>query len=82
MKTELTIEESLKREKGMIFPSDMSERTLLAVSHSRLSGENCGYSRKVYFGRGLPGMWFSGSHKTLVLLELRTTDKMAGNLKF
>nr|DAP98242.1 MAG TPA: PROTEIN/RNA Complex, archaeal, ribosomal, 50S, protein.0A [Caudoviricetes sp.] len=35
MKTELTIEESLKREKGMIFPSDMSERTLLAVSHSR-----------------------------------------------
>ena len=34
MKTELTIEESLKREKGKIFPSDMSEHTLLAVAHS------------------------------------------------
>lgn len=28
MKTELTIEESLKREKERIFPSDMSEHTL------------------------------------------------------
>lgn len=35
MKTELTIEESLKREKERIFPSDMSEHTLLAVSRSR-----------------------------------------------
>ena len=35
MKTELTIEESLKREKGMIFPQDFSEKTLLAVAHSR-----------------------------------------------
>lgn len=34
MKTELTIEESLEREKSMIFPSDMSEHTLLAVVHS------------------------------------------------
>lgn len=34
MKTELTIEESLKREKGMIFPQDFSEKTLLAVSHN------------------------------------------------
>ena len=34
MKTELTIEESLKREKGMIFPQDFSEKTLLAVAHS------------------------------------------------
>ena len=37
MKTELTIEESLKREKGMIFPQDFSEKTLLAVTHS----QNC-----------------------------------------
>lgn len=35
MKTELTMEESLRREKGMIFPQDFSERTLLAVAHSR-----------------------------------------------
>lgn len=35
MKTELTMEESLKRENGMIFPSDMSEHILLAVAHSR-----------------------------------------------
>ena len=35
MKTELTMEESLKREKGMIFPQDFSEKTLLAVAHSR-----------------------------------------------
>lgn len=35
MKTELTMEESLKREKGMIFPQDFSERTLFAVAHSR-----------------------------------------------
>ena len=35
MKTELTIEESLKREEERIFPSDMSEQTLLAVVHSR-----------------------------------------------
>lgn len=34
MKTELTIEESLKREEKMIFVSDMSEHTLLAKSHS------------------------------------------------
>lgn len=31
----LTIEESLKREKGMIFPQDFSEKTVLAVAHSR-----------------------------------------------
>lgn len=35
MKTMLTIEESLRREKGMIFPQDFSEKTVLAVSHSR-----------------------------------------------
>lgn len=35
MKTELTMEESLKREKGMIFPQDFSEKTLLSVAHSR-----------------------------------------------
>ena len=35
MKTELTMEESLNREKGMIFPQDFSEKTLLSVAHSR-----------------------------------------------
>lgn len=32
---ELTMEESLKREKGMIFPQDFSDHTLQAVAHSR-----------------------------------------------
>ena len=35
MKIELTMEESLRRERGMIFPQDFSERTLLAVAHNR-----------------------------------------------
>ena len=33
-KTTLTYEESLEREKGMIFPSEFSESTCVAVSHS------------------------------------------------
>ncbi len=35
MKTSLTMSESLKREKGMIFPQDFSEGTLLSVAHSK-----------------------------------------------
>lgn len=39
MKTELMIRESLERERSAVFPQDMSERTLLAVSHSRNCAE-------------------------------------------
>lgn len=35
MKTELTMAESLKREKGVILPQDFSEGTLLTASHHR-----------------------------------------------
>lgn len=34
-KIELTMEDSLKREKGMIFPQDFSDHTRQAVAHSR-----------------------------------------------
>lgn len=35
MKTKLTMKDSLKREKSMIFPQDFSEHTLRAVAHSK-----------------------------------------------
>lgn len=35
MKTELTMLESLEREHSRVFPTDMSEHTLLNVAHSK-----------------------------------------------